>query len=106
MNALIQNVQQMHRDWVSTAPPEFHILLQSKQYSNHSMVRYYPGTEKPQIITIQGHPEFTPAIVSSIIDARSASGVLNETETAEARRRVQGGEGNRLGKVIWSIMLT
>ena len=70
------------------------------------MVRYYKGTKRPQIITIQGHPEFTPAIVGSIIDVRSASGVLNEEETKEARSRVQGGEGKKLGKVIWDIMLS
>ena len=95
----------MHRDHVFNTPPDFHILLKSKQYENHSMVRYYRDTEKPQIITIQGHPEFTPAIVSSIIDARAASGVLNEEQVAEARRRVPGGEGKRLGDVIWKIML-
>jgi GMP synthase-like glutamine amidotransferase len=103
---LIQSVQQMHRDHVCSLPPGFHILLESQLYKNHSMVRYYPGTKKVQIITIQGHPEFTPAIVSDVIDAREASGVLNEAQVAEARRRVQGGEGKRLGRVIWNIIMT
>jgi hypothetical protein len=80
----------------------------------HSFVKHHPAStaDKPlaQVLTIQGHPEFTPAIVNHIIDARAGL-VFAEDETKEARRRApgkdgSGGEGEgRLGWAIWRVML-
>lgn len=79
------------------------------------MVKLHPSStvEQPlaQIFTVQGHPEFTPSIVSHIVDARSATGVFNPTATIEARRRLggkdgSGGEGfGRVGWAIWRVLL-
>ncbi|WWD20825.1 hypothetical protein CI109_105302 [Kwoniella shandongensis] len=64
-----------------------------------------------QILTVQGHPEFTPSIVSKIVDARSAMGIFDENAAAEARRRLggkdgSGGEGfGRIGWAVWRVLL-
>ena len=60
---------------------------------------------------MQGHPEFTPSIVSHIVDARSANGIFDQSATVEARRRLggkdgSGGEGfGRVGWAIWRVLL-
>jgi hypothetical protein len=75
------------------------------------MVKTYPSSSTAHIFTVQGHPEFTPAIVSHMVDARSAQGIFDETTTAEARRRLggkdgSGGEGyGKVGWAIWKVML-
>ncbi|KDQ51913.1 hypothetical protein JAAARDRAFT_40738 [Jaapia argillacea MUCL 33604] len=61
-----------------------------------------------QILTLQGHPEFTDGIVEHIIEARASVGVLDKPTTEDARRRV--GEGWRndgvgvIGRVIWGVL--
>lgn len=105
----------MHRDVVTQMPPGCDLLLRSEKYAVHSFAKKHPAStpEKPltQILTIQGHPEFTPSIVSHITDLRSSTGVFDAEATAEARRRLggkdgSGGEGQgRLGWAIWRVML-
>lgn len=104
----------MHKDNVPRIPPGCELLLTSEKYPVHSFVKHHSAStpEKPlaQIFAIQGHPEFTPEIVSLMVDARSGL-VFNEAETEEARRRLPGkdgagGEGEgRLGWAIWRVML-
>ncbi|OCF56198.1 cytoplasmic protein [Kwoniella mangroviensis CBS 10435] len=107
-------LEQMHRDHVPSVPPSCHLLLSTPQYPVHSFVRYHPlsSPSNPiaQILTVQGHPEFTPSIVSHIIDARSSTGVFSPEVTKEARRRAggkgTGGEGfGRIGWSIWKVLL-
>jgi hypothetical protein len=79
------------------------------------MIKYHPSSnpQNPlaQIFAIQGHPEFTPAIVSHIVDRRSAAGIFDASATTEARRRLggkdgSGGEGlGRVGWAIWRVLL-
>ncbi|KAK8850650.1 hypothetical protein IAR55_004569 [Kwoniella newhampshirensis] len=108
-------LEQMHRDVVPSVPAGCHLLLKTQKCPVHSMVRYHPASTptKPlaQILTVQGHPEFTPPIVSKLIDARSAAGIFDEEATAEARRRFggkdgSGGEGyGRVGWAVWRVLL-
>lgn len=110
---MLTNVQ--HKDVVPSLPPNFHLLLKSEKYPVHSMVQYHPSSSQndplARIFTIQGHPEFTPSIVSHIIDARVEAGVFKGQEAEEAKRRMggkdgSGGEGlGRLGWAIWRVML-
>lgn len=80
------------------------------------MAYYHPSSSTgsaplARIFTIQGHPEFTPSIVSHVIDARVEAGVFNVGVAEEAKRRMggkdgSGGEGlGRLGWAIWRVML-
>ncbi|PAV18111.1 class I glutamine amidotransferase [Pyrrhoderma noxium] len=58
-----------------------------------------------QILTIQGHPEFTKDIVSSIIDARE--GILGPDVVADGRARAgREHEGlGVLGRAVWRVLL-
>jgi len=75
------------------------------------MLKYHPDQQHARIFTIQGHPEFTPSIVSHVIDAREKTGVFVGEVAEEAKRRKggkdgSGGEGlGRLGWAIWRVML-
>jgi GMP synthase-like glutamine amidotransferase len=101
-----------HKDIVPSLPPDFHLLLKSEKYPIHSMMKYHSqGKDLARILTIQGHPEFTPSIVSHVVDMRVASGVFKGKDADEAKRRMggkdgTGGEGlGRLGWAIWRVML-
>jgi GMP synthase-like glutamine amidotransferase len=108
-----------HKDTVTTLPPDFHLLLKSDKYPIHSMIKYHPSSsasstsdeDLARILTIQGHPEFTPSIVSHVIDTRVDSGVFDPRVAEEAKRRMggkdgSGGEGlGRVGWAIWRVML-
>lgn len=90
-------------------------MLKSDKYPIHSYVKPHksstPGKPAAHVLTIQGHPEFTPSIINHITDLRSEQGIFDTEATAEARRRAggkdgSGGEGiGRLGWAIWRVML-
>ncbi|KAL7422968.1 NEDD8 activating enzyme [Cryptotrichosporon argae] len=79
------------------------------------MIKLHPSstTSKPiaHVLTIQGHPEYTPEIVAHMVDTRSASGLFDGPTTAEARRRLggkqgSGGEGfERAGWAVWRVIM-
>ena len=79
------------------------------------MVKLHPASTPShplaQILTVQGHPEFTSEIVSKMVDVRSATGIFNVSTTNEARRRLggkdgSGGEGfGRVGWAVWRVLL-
>ncbi|OCF35878.1 cytoplasmic protein [Kwoniella heveanensis CBS 569] len=63
-----------------------------------------------QILTVQGHPEFTPDMVLRTIEARVKMGIFDEQLATEARRRAvgrgDGGEGfGRVGWSVWKVLL-
>jgi hypothetical protein len=58
------------------------------------------------ILTLQGHPEFTAAIVKEIIRARSQSGVMDKDTAEDAWGRADGrNDGGFIGRVIWEVLL-
>lgn len=79
------------------------------------MIKYHSSSTQSNplahILTIQGHPEFTPSIVSHVVDARASTGIFDPEVTAEALRRLggkdgSGGEGlGRVGWAIWRVLL-
>ena len=131
MRHTTQPIQQMHLDHVTSLPPGFELLGSTAKCPVHGMLLKYPE-DAPQyaglisqedrniaptlpksdllsrthIITVQGHPEFTSSIVSRIIDAREASGRMNETVVAEGRANMaRSHEGIGLvGRAIWRVL--
>ncbi|KAI0247387.1 class I glutamine amidotransferase-like protein [Lactifluus subvellereus] len=111
------NIQQMHRDHVPAVPPSFHLLGSTTTTRNQGMVQFSdpdtplpaPNVPIPQIhiLTLQGHPEFTEEIVKEVIKARSESGVMDKGTAEDAWGRVDGrNDGdNRIGRVIWEVLL-
>ncbi|TFY80860.1 hypothetical protein EWM64_g3151 [Hericium alpestre] len=111
------NIQQMHRDHVPTVPPSFHLLGSTTVTPVQAMVRFAgppspPSADEPlppiQILTVQGHPEFTKEIVDKLVDVRSASGLFDQAMAEDAKRR--GSWRNDgvpvVGKAIWEVLKT
>lgn len=59
-----------------------------------------------QIITTQGHPEFTEPIVTSLVEARSQSGVIDQEAAKDCeRRRFWPHHGVEvIGKAVWRVL--
>jgi len=114
----ILNIQQMHRDHVPEVPESCHLLASTSVTHNQGFIKFYPSTTPPsdlsspinlktiQIFTVQGHPEFTKRIVHQLVEARSATGVIDKETADRARSRTDWpNDGvDRIGKVIWGIM--
>jgi len=124
------DIQQMHRDHVPTSPPNAHLLGSTDLTPNQGMVMFDPASaptpenlasDAPNIpltsihvLTVQGHPEFTPSIVSMTIDARA--GIFGEALTNDGRSRAAGIPGKhhpdglacdgvgRIGKAMWGVL--
>ena len=109
----------MHRDHVPSIPPTFHSLGSSAVTPVQGLVRFTPSVNSTdpkslasdpaniQILTLQGHPEYTNRIVSAIIDVREKNGIMNAEVVAEGRRRAKlEHEGlGVLGKACWKVLL-
>ena len=111
---LRQNIHQMHRDHVPRVPPSFHLLGSTSVTKNQGMVKFYDSDErtpKPDvsqihILSVQGHPEFTAAIIKEVIRVRKESGVLDK-DTAESALACadERNDGVSIARVIWEVIL-
>jgi len=109
------NIQQMHQDHVPAVPPTFHLLGSTPVSLNQGMVRFNSPSEPPtspvnlkniHVFTVQGHPEFTAPITTSLVEVRSKVGIINPKDAEDALRRVtwrNDGVGV-IGKVVWGIL--
>lgn len=80
---------------------------------NQGMVKFTPGPSGQlasltdiQILTVQGHPEFTKNIVRKMINVRAASGVIPLEVAEDARRRSEWrNDGvDVIGRAFWKIL--
>jgi len=107
------NIQQMHRDHVPTVLPGFELLGSTDACHNHGMVKYVPDPSGRlaklsdiQILTVQGHPEFTKSIVSKVVKFRTDKGIF----TPDFARDVINRNGMRndgvevIAGAIWRIL--
>ncbi|KAH8103318.1 class I glutamine amidotransferase-like protein [Cristinia sonorae] len=109
------NIQQMHRDHVPEVPKSCHLLGSTSIAPNQGFIRFNDPSVQPsadlnlrdiQIFTVQGHPEFTKRIVSTVVDARAATGVIDKDTAESARKRADWhNDGvDVIGRVIWKII--
>jgi len=102
-------IQQMHRDHVPATPPNFQLIGYSPKCAVQGIVLPYTSEVRSladvHVLCVQGHPEFVPSIVQKIIDAREASGVLDEAVARDARYRAeQEHDGvDVIARVIWRL---
>lgn len=112
----------MHRDHVplESTPKGFELLGSTQLSPNQGMVRFLPGKSIPetassppqelydsiQILTTQGHPEFTEPIVTSLVEARSETGVIDAAAAKDCeRRRFWRNDGvDTIGRVVWGVL--
>ena len=73
----------MHKDIVFEFPPDAEQLARTDICENQGM--YCKG----RYITVQGHPEFTKAIVEEVVKGRYSQGIFTEEMYKDAMRRLQ-----------------
>ncbi|KAI1177918.1 putative class I glutamine amidotransferase [Nemania sp. FL0916] len=66
------SIHQMHRDAVLSAPAGVAQLARTDVCATQAM--YVPG----QLISVQGHPEFTEEMVRELLNARKSSGIITD----------------------------
>ncbi|KAF8317674.1 class I glutamine amidotransferase-like protein [Clavulina sp. PMI_390] len=109
----ILRIQQMHRDHVPSVPPQFELLGSSPVCQVQGIALSYNRGQPIQslqdihVLCVQGHPEFHNDIVSRIIDAREASGVLKGEFVKEARLRASAEHDgiDVIAKAMWDILV-
>lgn len=105
----------MHRDHIPTLPDDVQLLGSTPTCYNQGMVRLSPlasntpgkvALDQINILTLQGHPEYTEPIVSKIVEVRNASGIFPPELVAdvEKRKHKQNDGVSVIGKVIWGIL--
>ena len=74
------------------------------------MIKLRSATPSPSlsdiiVFTLQGHPEFTEAIVNDIIDVREKGGILSKDFAQASRERsALRQDGSALGRTILEIL--
>ncbi|SGY76962.1 BQ5605_C005g03535 [Microbotryum silenes-dioicae] len=108
-----QAIHQMHRDHVPSLPSGFELLGSTPICSIHGMVKYSSSAPSPpsanlsdiEVLTLQGHPEFSPDIVLKVIQVRAERGVFDPEMAEKSRAHARGSdEGVRIGEVVLRII--
>ncbi|SCZ97184.1 BZ3500_MvSof-1268-A1-R1_Chr4-2g07045 [Microbotryum saponariae] len=108
-----QAIHQMHRDHVPSLPSGFELLGSTPMCSIHGMVKYFSSAPSPpsanlgdiEVLTLQGHPEFSPDIVLKVIEVRAERGVFDPEMAEKSRAHArESDEGVRIGEVVLRII--
>ncbi|GAA93842.1 uncharacterized protein L969DRAFT_42277 [Mixia osmundae IAM 14324] len=85
------DIHQVHKDHVPKPPTGFINLGSTAICPCHGMIKLrHPGARPDlaniHMFTVQGHPEFSPEIVTDIIDVREQAGVIDSALAAQSRQ--------------------
>ena len=103
----------MHRDHVPTVLPGFELLGSTDVCHNQGMVRYNPDESGRlaklsdiQILTVQGHPEFTKSIVSKLVRIRTDRGIFTPEFARDAikRNELRNDGVGVIARAVWKIL--
>lgn len=109
----LQKIQKMNRDQVPTVPPGFELLGSTDINYNQGMVKYTPDESgnlaRPsdiQILTVQGHPEFTKSIVATLVGIRAERGILTPecAQDAIKRNELENEAPEVVGRAVWKVI--
>ncbi|KAF9037009.1 class I glutamine amidotransferase-like protein [Hymenopellis radicata] len=96
-------IQQMHRDYVVSLPEGYELLAENDVCTVQGFVKEVEG--KIEVITVQGHPEFTEDIVDKLVTVRGESGILSQDIVKDvARRRKDPTDGAKIADAIWKVI--
>lgn len=107
------NIQKMNKDHVPEVPPGFELLGSTNICYNQGMVKYTPDESGKlaklsdiQILTVQGHPEFTKSILSTLVGYRAEKGILTPECAQDAIRRneLENEAQEVVGRAIWKVI--
>lgn len=79
----VLRLQQMHRDYVSKAPPGCTVFLSNDNCAIQGMYM------KDRYISVQGHPEFNQTTVETLVDTRVKLGIVPEEYGRDAFARAK-----------------
>ncbi|SCV69457.1 BQ2448_2477 [Microbotryum intermedium] len=106
-----QAVHQMHRDHVPSLPSGFEVLGSTPICPIHGMVKYSSTASSSanlsdiEVLTLQGHPEFSPDIVLKVIEVRAERGVFDPEMAEKSRAQArESDEGVRIGEIVLRII--
>lgn len=108
-----QNIQEMHRDHVPAVLPGFELLGSTNVCRNQGMVKFIPDASGElanlsdiQILTVQGHPEFTASIVSKVVGIRADKGIFTPEFARDAiKRNILRNDGVEvIARAVWEIL--
>jgi GMP synthase-like glutamine amidotransferase len=103
----------MHRDHVPVVPSDFELLGSTSTSMNQGMVKFKAGSSSQlvslsdiQILTVQGHPEYTKSIVQKMTGTRASQGIipLELAEDVKLRSEWQNDGVTILGKTVWEVL--
>lgn len=102
----------MHQDHVPSLPPTFHSIGSTLVCPIQGLVRLVSSDESAevtaasiQIISLQGHPEFTSSIVNKVIEVRECGGVISEElATASREHADQSSQGIKIGRLFLEML--
>lgn len=103
----------MHRDHVPVVLPGFELLGSTDVCHNQGMVRYNPDgsgrlakLSDIQILTVQGHPEFTKSIVSKLVRIRTDRGIFTPEFAQDAikRNELRNDGVEVIARAVWKIL--
>jgi len=107
------NIQEMHQDHVVVIPPDFKLLGSTSTSMNQGMVKFKPDPSGQlaslsdiQIISVQGHPEFTKNAVQILTDMRTSMGIIPQefAEDVRIRNGLRNDGVAIIGKAFWKIL--
>ena len=101
-------MHQVHRDHVTSLPPNFSLLGNTVDCAIQGMTSPSTATSLAdvQILTLQGHPEFSPDIVTALINMREEKGIITKDLADKSRQYAAlHDEGLRAGATILQLML-
>ncbi|KAJ7705335.1 class I glutamine amidotransferase-like protein [Mycena rosella] len=104
-------IQEMHQDVVPEVPPTFHLLGSTDVALNQGMVQFNSAAAPASpvslsdihIFTVQGHPEFTEAIMTKMVATRAEQKIIDAATAADAVRRA-GWQNDGVGVVAKAIL--
>jgi len=105
--------QQSHKDHVPAVLPEFELLGFTAVCHNHGMVKYAPDASGKlamlsdiQILTLQGHPEYTKGIVSKMVTNRTERGIFTPEFAQDVieRNDLRNDGVEVIGRAVWEIL--
>ncbi|EPX74964.1 amidotransferase [Schizosaccharomyces octosporus yFS286] len=76
-------INQMHQDIVSDIPKGFELLASTKTCSNQAFIK------GGQVLSFQGHPEFSKEVVKTMTSTRFDNGLFTEEQFTDAEKRLQ-----------------
>lgn len=102
----------MHKDHVPVIPENFTLLGSTAVSQNQGMVKRYTTSSQQwkageiHVLTVQGHPEFSPDIVNLVVDAREKSGVMDAETVRTAREKANKRDDGvgPIGKAVFAVL--